>query len=88
MQCLPDAVRRALLDSRRRRYAGMVVRNFFQALVAVLVGNAIYFLVLWRYLPPPARHGIGRIDLGLLVDFWVCATCFGVVKFMVRKKRP
>ena len=65
----------------------MVVRNFLQALVAVVAGNAIYFLVLWPYLPARARHGIDRIDLGLLVDFWVCAVCFGIIKLIVTKKR-
>lgn len=64
-----------------------MVRNFLLALVAVLAGNAIYFLLLWPYLPPRARHGIDRIDLGLLVDFWVCAVCFGILKLAVRKKR-
>ena len=62
-------------------------RNFLQALIAVLGGNAIYFLVLWPYLPSRARHGISRIDLGLLVDFWVCTIIFGAVKLLWHKRR-
>ena len=45
--------------------------NFIHALVAVLAGNAAYFL-LARYLPPRARHVPFQIDLGLVVDFWLC----------------
>ena len=63
-----------------------VARNFIQALIAVLAGNAIYFLALWPYLPPRARHGIGRIDVGLLVDFWVCTVVFAAVKLLWTKK--
>jgi hypothetical protein len=53
--------------------------NFFQALVAVLAGNAIYFFV-ERYLPAGARHARFKIDLGMAVDFWVCLVVFGIIK--------
>lgn len=61
-----------------------VTRNLIEAVIAVLAGNAIYFLVLWPHLPDRARHAVYRIDLGLLVDFWLCAVCFGLVK-LIRK---
>ncbi len=57
-----------------------LARNLVEAVIAVIVGNAIYFLVLWPYLPESGRHQVYRLDLGLLVDFWVCAACFGVIK--------
>jgi hypothetical protein len=53
--------------------------NFIHALVAVLGGNAAYFL-LGRYLPPGARHVPFQIDLGLVVDFWFCLVVFGLIK--------
>jgi hypothetical protein len=53
--------------------------NFIHALVAVLVGNAAYFL-LGRYLPPKARHVPFQIDIGLIVDFWLCLVAFGMIK--------
>jgi hypothetical protein len=53
--------------------------NFLQALLAVLVGNAAYFL-LEKYLPAPARHVSFRTDLGTLVDFCFCLVVFGVIK--------
>lgn len=60
------------------------IRNFLDALVAVLAGNAIYFLLM-PHLPPPARHALFREDWGLLVDFCICAAIFAGVKLMRRK---
>jgi len=63
-----------------------VVANFVHALIAVLAGNAAYF-VLMPYLPPKAQHVIFRIDLGLAVDFWLCLVAFGIVKAVARWRR-
>jgi len=60
--------------------------DFVQALVAVLLGNAAYFLLM-RYLPPHARHAPLRIDLGLVVDFWFCLVAFGVIKTVAARRR-
>lgn len=66
-----------------------ISHNLIEALIAVIVGNALYFLVLWPYLPQNARHKVYRIDLGLGIDFWLCAACFGLVKLIWRfKKHP
>jgi hypothetical protein len=56
--------------------------NFLQALIAVLAGNAVYFLLM-PYLPVRARHVVFRYDLGLVVDFWFCLVAFGLVKMIV-----
>jgi hypothetical protein len=61
------------------------VSNFVHALIAVLGGNAIYFLIM-PYLPPAARHVAPRLDLGLVVDFWVCLVLLGVVKTFARMR--
>jgi ABC-type uncharacterized transport system permease subunit len=61
--------------------------NFIKSLVAVVAGNAIYFLLIMPLLPPAGRHGIARIDLGLVIDFWVCLVVFGVIEVVVRKRR-
>jgi len=60
--------------------------NFIHALVAVLAGNAAYFLLV-RYMPPAARHVPFRIDLGLVVDFWFCLVAFGVIKTIAGRRR-
>lgn len=59
-----------------------LTRNLLEAVIAVIAGNAIYFLALWPYLPEHARHQIYRLDLGLLIDFWLCAACFGAIKLV------
>jgi hypothetical protein len=57
------------------------VKNFVQALIAVLAGNAAYFLLM-PYLPPLARHVPFRTDLGLVVDAGFCLVALGVTKFV------
>jgi hypothetical protein len=62
------------------------VTNFVQALIAVLAGNAAYFLLL-PYLPPAARHVPLRLDIGLVVDFWFCLVVFGIIKTVAGRSR-
>jgi hypothetical protein len=59
--------------------------NFVQALIAVLVGNAIYFILI-PYLPPGARHLPNHIDAGLAVDFWFCLVVFGILKTVAGRR--
>jgi hypothetical protein len=64
------------------------VVKFGQALLAVLAGNALYFLLM-PHLPPAARHSPFRTDIGLVVDFWLCLVVFGLIKTLSgRKQRP
>jgi hypothetical protein len=60
--------------------------NFMHALAAVLVGNAAYFLLM-KHLPPWARHVPLQIDLGLVVDFWLCLAAFGLIKAVAGQRR-
>jgi len=60
--------------------------NFIHALVAVLAGNALYFL-LERYLPVRAHHVPLKIDIGMVVDFWFCLVVFGIVKMIAARRR-
>ena len=55
--------------------------NFLHALVAVLAGNAAYFLLL-PYLPTPARHVPFRTDLGLAVDAGFCLVALAITKLL------
>ncbi len=64
-----------------------VFGNFIKSLIAVVAGNAIYFLLLTPVLPPAGRHAPGRLDLGLLVDFWVCLSVYGMVELYVKVRR-
>jgi hypothetical protein len=56
-----------------------VATNFWHALIAVLTGNAVYFLLM-PHLPVQAQHVAPRLDLGLAVDFWFCLVMLGIVK--------
>jgi hypothetical protein len=55
--------------------------TFWRSLIAVVVGNAIYFSV-QRFLPPKAQHQPFQIDWGLAVDFWICVACYGIVRLI------
>ena len=53
--------------------------NFLQSLIAVIVGNIVYFLLM-PHLPAAARHNPARLDLGVVVDFWICLVFLGAIK--------
>jgi hypothetical protein len=62
-----------------------MMKNFLDALLAVLAGNAIYFLLMPR-LPRAARHALFKEDWGLLLDFAICAAIFVAVKYVRRDR--
>jgi hypothetical protein len=62
------------------------MKNFLDTLLAVLVGNAIYFLLM-PHLPSAAQHRLFREDWGLLVDFCICAAIFATVKVVRNRER-
>jgi hypothetical protein len=55
-----------------------VLINLLQALLAIVLGNVVYFF-LASSLPLP-RHRPFQIDLGLLVDFFFCVVAYGLVR--------
>jgi hypothetical protein len=56
-----------------------VMFNLLQALLAIVLGNVLYFLLL-PSLPPAARHHPFHVDLGSLVDFWFCLVVYGLIR--------
>ena len=56
-----------------------VLTNFLQTLLAIILGNVVYF-VLAPSLPPVARHRPSRLDLGMVVDFWFCLVAYGLIR--------
>lgn len=56
-----------------------VLMNFLQALLAIILGNVVYFILL-PSLPPVARHRASHIDLGMAVDFWFCLVAYGLIR--------
>jgi hypothetical protein len=61
----------------KHRAAARLVRY----LIAIVAGNAIYFAIM-PHLPPRAQHQPFQIDWGLVVDFWICVVCYGIVRFI------
>jgi len=55
--------------------------SIWHSVGAVLLGNAIYFGI-ERFLPPRAQHTPFRFDWGLVVDFWICLVCYGVLRLV------
>jgi hypothetical protein len=56
-----------------------VLINFLQALLAIILGNVVYF-VLEPSLPPAARHHRFHVDLGMILDFWFCLVVYGLIR--------
>lgn len=61
----------------------LTMKNFLDALLAVLAGNALYYLLM-PHLPRAARHALFKEDWGLLVDFAICTGIFAAVKYARR----
>ena len=57
----------------------LVLVNFVQALVAIVLGNVVYFLLM-PSLPVVARHHPFHPDLGLMIDFWFCLVAYGLIR--------
>jgi len=64
-----------------------VHRRLIKQAVAVIAGNLLYFFVLMPHLPPAGRHRPDKLDLGLVVDFWICVVVYGFVELFDRRKR-
>lgn len=56
-----------------------MVVNLVEALLAIVLGNVVYFLLM-PSLPVVARHHRFHIDLGTLVDFWFCLVAYGLIR--------
>jgi hypothetical protein len=63
-----------------RRFLGVTLRRWLEYLVAILIGQAIYYYSLVPHLPMSFRHQDFRIDLGMLLDFFVCVAVYGLIR--------
>jgi len=55
-----------------------VLANLLQALLAIILGNIVYYL-LAAHLPLPHHHPF-QADAGLLVDFLICLLFYGLIR--------
>jgi len=63
-----------------RQFLGVTPRRWLEYLVAILLGNAIYYYSLVPHLPEALRHEGFRTDWGAAVDFAVCAGVYGLIR--------
>jgi hypothetical protein len=71
---------RPIDDSTPRKYLGATARTWVEYLVAILLGNAIYYLSLQPHLPDFLRHKLFNADLGVFLDFIVCVGIYGLIR--------
>jgi len=64
-----------------------MLRRLLKQFIAIVIGNAIYFLLLMPYLPAKAQHRPYKLDLGLLVDAWVCLAVYGLIELLTRERK-
>jgi hypothetical protein len=63
-----------------------VLRRLLKQTIAVVGGNLFYFFLMMPHLPPAGRHRPDRLDLGLIIDFWVCVAFYGVIELLDRRR--
>lgn len=56
-------------------------RRWAEYLLAVLGGNVVY-LAIEPQLPPPFRHRMFQVDLGLAIDFIICVVLYGLIRLV------
>ena len=61
----------------------MTLRRWIEYTAAILIGNGLYFFVLYPGLSPVLQHQPLRIDLGLVLDFVCCVAVYGVIRLGV-----
>ena len=71
-------ISRETAGSNRVSKASVLV-NLLQALVAIVLGNVVYFLLV-PSLPQVARHRPFQLDLGMVLDFWFCLVAYGLIR--------
>lgn len=67
-----------------RQFLGLTPRRWLEYLVAILLGNAIYYFSLVPHLPENLRHQGFQVDLGMLLDFVVCVAVYGLIRVAAR----
>ena len=70
-----------------RQFLGATPLRWLEYLIAILLGNAIYYFSLYPYLPDILRHRGFAVDWGNFVDFAVCVAVYGLIRLGVHLQR-
>ena len=65
----------------------MTARRWIEYLVSILVGNGIYFLVLYPGFPARLKHQPFAFDAGLAIDFLCCVLVYAAIRLGSRHAR-
>jgi hypothetical protein len=65
----------------------MTARRWIEYSIAILVGNGLYFLILYPALPRVLQHQPFRFDAGLVLDFLLCVAVYGAMRLGVSHAR-
>lgn len=65
----------------------MTPRRWIEYSIAILLGNAIYFFILFPSAPRVLQHQPFRFDPGLVLDFLLCVAVYGVIRLGVAHAR-
>jgi len=63
-----------------RQILGASPRRWLEYLIAILLGNAIYYFSLAPHLPATLRHQGFNVDWGMGLDFVVCVAAYGLIR--------
>jgi hypothetical protein len=63
-----------------RQFLGVTLRQWVEYLVAILLGNTIYYFSLVPNLPESLIHHGFDTDWGTLVDLGVCGGVYGLIR--------
>jgi hypothetical protein len=63
-----------------REFLGKPWRRWLEYLIAILLGNAIYFFSFAPHLPQMLRHQGYKTDLGSAFDLLVCVGVYGLIR--------
>ena len=63
-----------------RQFLGVTPRRWLEYLVAIVLGNVIYYYSLVPHLPDALRHHEFQVDVGMVLDFAVCAGVYGLIR--------
>ena len=64
-----------------------LLRRLLKQFVAVVLGSFLYFFVLMPHLPAAARHEPFRLDVGILIDAWICLAIYGLIELALRFRK-
>lgn len=70
--------------AKARQFLGVTPIRWLEYLIAILIGNAIYYLSLAPHLPQALRHQGFEIDGGVIVDFLVCVAVYWLIRLGIR----